>query len=376
MKKDYYEVLGISKSASNQEIKTAYRKQAMKYHPDVNKDSNAEEKFKEINEAYEVLSDEQKREIYDNYGHEGLNQNGGHQGGGFSGGFEDLRNFNFGSVFEDLFGNGGFNPFGSGGRTNQPQSGRDIYIDKKITFEQSLKGHQYVEVVNVSNQCSICDGKGYEKHSDSEKCELCDGHGQTESIQNSMFGPIRVKKTCKKCNGEGKVVKKYCSNCRGKKIVTEKLELKVNIPAGIVSESEIRFSQKGNSGKNNGPKGNINIRISIKPHAYFKRKNNDIFIKFPLSIYNLLIGGNYYLPFFGTNHSFTIPPLTEPGTIIRLKEKGFPTINKKTIGNLYIELEAKFPKKMSESTKKHLKVIEKDFETEHHLKLIEKLEKS
>ncbi len=379
MKKDYYEVLQVSRSATTQEIKKAYRKMAMKYHPDVNKEPEAEEIFKEINEAYEVLSDDSKRQIYDQYGHDGLNMNGANPGG-FSGfDFEDLKNFNFGNIFEDLFsggGMGGFNPFGSSRNKNQPQRGKDIFIEKRITFEESYKGLKYVEKITLSDTCDICHGKGYEHEHDVETCSVCNGIGRVEEIQNSLFGQVRVQKPCKTCNGEGKIIKKACHKCKGKKVVNNKLDLTVTIPAGIISDSEIRFSQKGNSGKNNGPKGDIYIRVVVKPHKYFKRKDNDIYVKFPISVYNLINGGNYYLPLFGEKISFVIPELTDPGTIIRLKGRGFEALNRKSVGNLYIELDAKFPNKISSSTKKVIKSIEDDLNTKDDIQFIEKLEKS
>ncbi len=381
MKKDYYEVLDVSPQATSQEIKKAYRKMAMKYHPDVNKDEGAEEIFKEINEAYEVLSDDSKRQIYDQYGHEGLNMNGANPGaGGFSGfDFEDLKNFNFGNIFEDLFsggGMGGFNPFGGSRSKNQPQPGKDIFIEKKITFEESYKGLKYTEKITLSDTCDICHGNGYEHEADVEVCSTCHGSGRIEEIQNSLFGQVRVQKTCKTCGGEGKTIKKACHKCKGKKVVNNKVDLTINIPAGIISGSEIRFAQKGNSGRNNGPKGDIYIRVVVKPHKYFKRKDNDIYVNFPISVYNLMMGGNYYLPLFGEKISFVIPELTNPGTIIRLKGRGFQSIHGKAVGNLYIELDAKFPNKLSSTTRKSIKSLEKDLNTKDDITFVEKLEKS
>ena len=386
MKKDYYEVLGISKDATSQEVKKAYRKLAMKFHPDVNKEDSAEENFKEINEAYEILSDQEKRDVYDRYGHDGLNMTGagGPTGpgaaGGFSGfDFEDLKNFNFGSMFEDLFSGGGagFNPFGSGQqRGTQQQMGKDIFLEKKISFEESYIGLKYVEKINISRSCHTCSGKGYENERDVSTCDVCKGSGQVLSIQNSLFGQIQVQRACKKCSGTGKIINKSCSNCKGRKVEINKENLSVTIPPGITTNSEIKFTGKGNIGKNNGPNGDIYIRIIVKTHKYFKRNENDLHVKFPVSIINLIDGGDFIIPLFGKEIGFIIPSLTNPGTIIRLKGKGFSSISKKSIGNLYIELDGKLPKKLSSSARKIILSISSELDTNEVSDFEEKLRKS
>ncbi len=385
-KKDYYEVLGVPKTATPQEIKKAYRKLAMKYHPDVNKEKSAEELFKEVNEAYETLSDEEKRGIYDRFGHEGvsnMNQGGGFNQGGFS--FEDLKNFNFGgfgNIFEDLFGGGGAPGGGFGGQgnfrsnPNQPQRGKDIFLEKKITFEEAYKGFEYVETINISKRCSVCKGKGYENEKDVHICEECSGTGKTISIQNSLFGKIQVQKTCKKCNGSGKIIKTSCSQCRGKKVEVNKTSLNIKVPAGIIDQSEIRFPKKAHDGINNGPSGDIYVRILVKNHRYFKRIKNDLYIKYPLPLIKLIIGGKFSLPLFGSIIEFNIPELSTPDTVIRIKNKGFKVINREVRGDLYIELKGELPKKISSSTKKKLNDLVKDLDTKSDVDFIKKVSKA
>ncbi len=376
MKKDYYEVLQVAKNASASEIKKAYRKLAMKYHPDVNSEPSAEERFKEINEAYEILSDEEKRSIYDRYGHDGLKSQGaGPSGfGGFN--FEDLNNFNFGGIFEDLFSGGGFNPFGGQGRnSNHPQRGRDIRQEIKITFEQSLKGFETQREIMVNRKCSQCEGKGYEKERDVETCSECKGTGKIVGVQDTMFGRMQVQKVCPKCKGKGKIVKKACSKCKGKKLETVKETISVKIPAGISDQSEIRFRGKGHDGFNNGPSGDFFLRVVVRKHKYFKREDNDIRLTFKLPIIKMMLGGKYELPFFGEKISFEVPPLTEPNTVIRIKDKGFNSLSRKIRGNLYIELKGTLPNKVTKQTKMALEQLEDELNDHSDEELIKKIKK-
>ena len=375
MKKDYYDVLGIAKTASASEIKKAYRKLAMKYHPDVNSEADSEERFKEINEAYEILSDEEKRAIYDRYGHDGLKSQGaGPSGfGGFN--FEDLTNFNFGGIFEDLFSGGGFNPFGGGRNSNHPQRGKDIHQEVKITFEQALKGLEVNKDIMVNRPCSQCNGKGYEKERDVETCSDCKGTGKVVAIQDTMFGRMQVQKACPKCKGKGKIVKKACPKCKGKKLEMVKQTINVKIPAGISDQSEIRFRGKGHDGLNNGPPGDFLLRVIVKKHKYFKRVDNDIHLNFKIPMIKMMLGSKYELPFFGEEISFEVPPLTEPNTVIRIKDKGFNSLSRKIRGNLYIELKGTLPNKINKQTKVALEKLEEelnDYSDEDLLKKIKK----
>ena len=273
-KRDYYEVLGVSKSATPDEIKKAYRKLAMKYHPDRNHEPGAEDKFKEINEAYEVLSDEKKRATYDQFGHAGMDGAFG-QGGGFSGGFTDFGDL--GDIFGSFFG-GGFGGGGSRRSSNQPRQGQDRYMQMRIDFMDSIFGKTETISLDVDETCKHCNGSGAESPSDVQTCPTCHGSGYVMSQQRTPFGVIQQQSVCPDCHGTGKKVTRACSHCHGKGYEHRRVKLDIKIPAGIQSGQQIRIPGKGERGTNGGPNGDLYIEIMVTPHPTFKREDNNIFI--------------------------------------------------------------------------------------------------
>ena len=277
-KRDYYEVLGVDKSASEDEIKKAYRKLAKKYHPDVNKAKDAEEKFKEVNEAYEVLSDPQKKQIYDNYGHAGLEGNMGSGFDGFTSGFSG----DFGGlddIFENIMGGFGFRSRSSS-RSSGPIKGENRYLQMSIEFLEAVKGVKKVVTVSVDRKCEKCDGTGARSRSDIETCQTCHGSGKVTRQQRTAFGIMQSVVDCPECHGTGKHIKNRCPECGGSGYINKNEKVEVNIPAGISSGQQVRVQGYGEKGVNGGPNGDLYIEIIVKPHKYFKREENDIYIEY------------------------------------------------------------------------------------------------
>jgi molecular chaperone DnaJ len=375
-KRDYYEVLGVSKDSNKDEIKRAYRKLAMKYHPDVNKDNpDAEKHFMEINQAYEVLSDPKKRATYDQFGHAGVDG----QAGGFGGfSFDDLNNFNFGSIFEEMMGGGfgggfGFNNFQR--NPNAPRKGRDLVKVVKITLEQVAKGASVTVNVNTEDPCPVCGGKGYEKESDVSICDKCHGTGVVNSIQQTPFGTFQSKKTCNKCKGTGKIINKACSNCHGKKTIKVNKNIKIDIPKGIQDGMELRVKGRGEAGFNGGPTGDLYLKVKIIEAAGIERRDTDLYIKLPMPIIKLMMGTEVHIPLFGKDIKFDIKAMHDPSDKIRIKGKGLPKFNSAFVGNLYIELIPRLPKKLSRKAKKVLEDIYGDLNTDEDIKFLKNMKK-
>ena len=373
-KRDYYEVLGIQKDASPDEVKRAYRKLAMKYHPDVNKDNpDAEKHFMEVNEAYEVLSDAKKRATYDQFGHQGVNgQTGGF--GGFS--FDDLNNFNFSSIFEEMMGGGFQGNFGFGNferNPNAPRKGRDIVKNIKISMEQVYKGATVTVNVNTEDPCPVCGGKGYEKEEDVEICDKCYGTGVITTQQQTPFGVFQSKKACPKCKGTGKIIKKPCSHCHGKKTIKVNKNIKVDIPKGVKTGMELRVAGRGEAGYNGGPTGDLYLKIDVMDLPGVERDDSDLIIKLPMPVVKLMLGTEVTIPLFGNNVTFDIKPMHNPSQKIRVKGKGLPKLNSSFIGNLYVEIEPTLPKKLSRKAKKAITELYDDLNTDEDIKFLDKL---
>lgn len=333
-KRDYYEVLGVSKTATADEIKKAYRKLAMKYHPDVNKDPGAEDKFKEINEAYEVLSDEQKRRNYDQFGHAGMD------GAGFSGFGQDFSGF---GDFSDIFGSF----FGGGSRraSNAPRQGQDRYMQMRINFMDSIFGKTETITLEVDEQCRHCHGSGAESASDVQTCPTCGGTGYVMSQQRSLFGVIQQQTVCPDCHGTGKKVTRACHHCHGKGYEHRRTKLDIKIPEGIQSGQQIRIAGKGELGTNGGPNGDLYIEIIVMPHETFKRENNDIYIKVPISSLDATIGCSIHVPTVYGDVELKIPEGTQPNTKFRLKGKGVKSRTGQ--GDQFVEVAIEIPKKLT-----------------------------
>ncbi len=353
-KKDYYEVLGVSKDASKTEIKKAYRKLAKKYHPDVNKSADAEDKFKEVQEAYEVLSDDQKRSAYDQYGHAGTS--------GFEGGFggfpqgADYSNFDtsgfgdfsdIGSIFDSFFG-GGF----SKARTKRNATqGSDIQIKLSLEFEDAIFGKE--ETINYKReiQCDKCNGTGAKNGTSMETCKQCNGQGRVTRVQRSFLGTIQTTTTCPECKGTGKVIKEICEKCNGNGQIKETEKIILKIPKGTPDGLILRFKEKGNSGSNGGRYGDLYVQIEVKPHKIFDRQGNDIYLEEKIDVTQAVLGGKIKVPTLHGDINVKIKPGTQPGTILRLSKKGAPKLRGDGNGNQYIKLKIKIPKRLNKEQK-------------------------
>ena len=353
-KRDYYDVLGLSKGASEDEIKRAYRKLAKQYHPDINKAPDAEAKFKEINEAYEVLSDSQKRATYDQFGFAGMDGSG-FGGSGFSG-FGGMNMDDLGDIFSSFMGGmgGGFSNFGFGGRSsrrNGPMKGENRYMSMDIDFLDAVHGVTKTININVDKKCEHCDGTGAENKSDIETCPTCHGSGVTMRQSRTPFGVIQQQGVCPDCNGTGKRIKKKCSHCGGTGYNNVRESVEVNIPAGIATGQQVRIQGYGERGENGGPNGDLYIEIRVKQHKYFIREDNDIYIKVPISSIDATLGTKIDVPTPYGDVELTIPAGTQPNSKLRLKGYGVKDLRSSSKGDQYVEIEVNIPKKLSKEEK-------------------------
>lgn len=356
-KKDYYELLGLSKSASETEIKKAYRRLARKYHPDANPDDkNAEEKFKEVSEAYEVLSDAQKRAQYDQFGHAAFQEGqgfGGSQGGYGGGPFEDIFNMFTGGGFseDDLFG-----MFHGGGQTRQkkgPERGNDLRYDLEVEFiEASFGVEKEIEIMRAEN-CPECKGSGAQKGSSPKTCPKCGGSGQVKYAQNTMLGQFVNIKTCDECHGTGEVIEDPCHNCHGTGRIRRKRKIKVKIPAGVDTGYRIRISGEGEPGIRGGGSGNLYIFIHVKSHEIFKREGNDIFCNMTVTFAQAALGDEIEVPTLEGHSKFNLPAGTQNGKIYKLKEEGIPAFRGRR-GDLYFEVHVETPTDLSKEQRELL----------------------
>lgn len=360
-KKDYYEVLGISKGASADEIKKAYRKMAKKYHPDVNPgDKEAEAKFKEANEAYEVLSDPQKKQKYDTYGHQAFDPNGGFGGGA---GFGDFDFGDIGDIFGSFFGGG----FGGGRRPkNGPQRGQDIEKSLDITFMEAAFGVEKQITVHKYEKCDKCGGTGAKSKSDVETCPVCGGTGQEKVVQKTVLGQFVNVKTCSHCGGKGSIIKSPCPTCQGRGVNRKSKTLKVTIPAGIDNGQQISLSGEGEAGLNGGPSGNLYIRINIMPDKIFKRIGSDVYVDVPISYPEAALGAKVVIPTIHGKIELTIPEGTQNGDKFVLKGKGIPYLRGVGKGNQYVTIHVEIPKKLSSKQKELLKQFQEAMEPGNH----------
>lgn len=358
-KRDYYEVLGVEKSAGASEIKKAYYKLAKQYHPDVNPgDAEAEKKFKEINEAYAILSDEDKKAKYDQYGHAAF-ENGG-AGGGYGAGFEG---FDFGDIFSSFFGGGSsFGGFGGGGnRRNAPMRGEDIYARVTLSFEEAVRGCKKDVSFGRVQKCADCGGSGAKKGTTVETCKKCGGSGQMRVQQRTAFGMMQTMRTCDDCRGTGKVIKEPCTNCRGTGYVKITKTISVSIPAGIDNGQNISIAGQGNEGRNGGPAGDLIISVTVKPHAVFERNGSDIYCEVPINYWEAVLGDEIEIPTLDGKEKFTIPEGTQTGTTFTLRGKGITRVNSSVRGNLYITVKVDVPKNMNTKQKELLKELAESF---------------
>ncbi|NDP58646.1 MAG: molecular chaperone DnaJ [Oxalobacteraceae bacterium] len=357
-KRDFYEILGVAKNATDEEIKKSYRKLAMKYHPDRNPDSKgSEDKFKEAKEAYEMLSDPQKREAFDRYGHAGVDPNmGGGGGGGFggagAGGFSDA----FGDIFGDIFGNAARGGGGGGGRSAGPQvyRGADLRYNLDITLEQAAHGFDTTIRVPSWDSCEICHGSGAKPGTQPTTCPTCAGHGQVR-MQQGFFS---IQQTCPKCHGTGKVIPEPCATCAGAGRIKRNKTLEVKIPAGIDDGMRIRSSGNGEPGMNGGPSGDLYVEIHIKQHPVFQREGDDLHCEIPISFAKAALGGEIEVPTLSGKASFTLPEGTQTGKTFRLRSKGVKGVRSGYAGDLFCHVVIETPVKLTERQRELLREFE------------------
>lgn len=344
-KRDYYEVLGVSKTASDSELKSAYRKLAKKYHPDVNPgDKEAEAKFKEATEAYSVLSDAEKRRQYDQFGHAAFEQGGGGAGG--FGGF-DFNGADMGDIFGDIFGD----LFGGGGRrraNNGPMKGANLRARVNITFEEAVFGCDKELEIVLKDECTTCHGTGAKPGTQPTTCPKCNGEGQIVYTQQSMFGMVRNVQTCPECNGTGKIIKEKCTSCRGTGYTSSRKKIQVSIPAGIDNGQSIRIRGKGEPGTNGGPRGDLLVEVIVERHPKFQRQDTTIYSTEPISFTQAALGGKIQIPTVDGPYEYTIKPGTQTDTRIRLKGKGVPMVRNKNVrGDHYVTLVVQVPEHLN-----------------------------
>lgn len=351
-KRDYYEVLGVDRSASEDEIKKAYRKLAKKYHPDVNKAPDAEAKFKEINEAYEVLSDPQKKATYDQFGHAGMDG----FSGGYSQGFGSMNMDDLGDIFSSFMGGmGGFSGFNFGGssssRRSGPLKGDNRYMTMDIDFLDAVHGVDKLVNLTVEKPCTYCDGTGAASKADIETCPTCRGTGRVLRQTRTAFGIMQQQSICPDCHGKGKRVKKICPHCGGNGYNTVKEQVEVSIPAGIGSGQQVRLSGYGERGENGGPNGDLYIEIRVRPHKYFTREGNNIRISVPISALDATLGTTVDVPTAYGDVEMNVPAGTQPGQQLRLRGYGIKDLRTGNVGDQYVEIQIEIPKKLSREEK-------------------------
>jgi len=357
-KRDYYEVLGVNKNATDEELKKAYRKLAKKYHPDANPDNKeeAEAKFKEVNEAYENLSDPQKRRMYDQFGHDGPQGFGGGQGpfgqGGYysysSSGFNGFDDFgDLGDIFSSFFG-GGFGGKSSSRKQNGPRKGADLNLRMEITFEQAFLGVEKEITVTRNETCDSCHGTGAKPGTSVTKCTMCNGTGQVTQVQNTILGQMQTRRTCTACHGTGEIIKEPCEICHGRGTVRKQPRIKVKIPAGIDDNQTVVLRGEGEPGEKGGPKGDLYITVRIKKHNIFTRNGNNVMCEVPITITQATLGADLEIPMVdGTKVEYKIPDGTQTGTKFVIKNKGFKSVNSSSIGDFVFTVKVQTPKKLT-----------------------------
>ena len=351
-KRDYYEVLGVQKGASDDEIKKAYRTAAKKYHPDLHPgDAEAEAKFKEVNEAYEVLSDKDKKARYDQFGHAGVDPNFGAGGPGSPFG----QDIDLGDIFSSFFG-------GFGGRRsanpNAPRRGSDIETQLNISFEEAAKGCKKTVQYQAISTCKDCNGTGAEKGTQPKTCTACGGRGQVTVNQRTPFGTVQTSRVCDACRGQGRIVEHPCHTCSGKGQVRRRKTVEVNIPAGINDEQVLNVSGHGNSGVNGGPAGDLHVYIGIRPHPVFERRGDDIWCEMPITFSQAALGAEVTVPTLDGKVTYEIHEGTQPGDVFKLKGKGVQHLGGRGRGDQYVRVVIEVPRNLSGKQKQLIRELE------------------
>lgn len=362
-KRDFYEVMGVSKGASDDEIKKAYRKLAKKYHPDLNpNDKEAEAKFKEVNEAYEVLSDKNKRARYDQFGHAGVDPNYG-AGGPGAGGSPFYQDIDLGDIFNSFFG-------GFGGRQqsnpNAPRRGSDTETTVNISFEEAAKGAKKEVTYQRIENCKECSGTGAKKGTAVKTCPACNGQGQVRVNQRTPFGVMQTSRTCDKCHGKGKVIETPCKVCSGAGKVRVHKTIEIDIPAGIDNDQILNISGKGNSGVNGGPDGNLHVYVNVKPHPIFERKGDDVWCEIPITFTQAALGSDIIVPTLDGKVSYTVHEGTQSGDIFKLKAKGINHLRGRGRGDQYVRTVIEVPRNLSNEQKEILRKFDSTIEEKNY----------
>ncbi|MBV1788999.1 molecular chaperone DnaJ [Marinobacterium sp. D7] len=353
-KQDYYELLDVPRDASDRDIKKAYRRLAMKYHPDRNPDNKAaEDRFKEISEAYEVLSDSQKRAAYDQFGHEGVSGQGGFGGGGFEGNFSDI----FGDVFGDIFGGGG-----GGRRRSSVQRGADLRYNLDLSLEEAVRGCEKTLKVPTLVACSVCDGSGAKPGTSARTCGTCGGVGQVR-MQQGFFS---VQQTCPTCRGEGKVISDPCSKCHGHGRVEETKTLQVKIPAGVDTGDRIRLSGEGEAGSHGGPAGDLYVQVNVLRHPIFERDGKHLYCEVPISFIDAALGGELDVPTLDGRVKLKIPAETQTGKLFRLRGKGITPVRGGGVGDLMVKVTVETPVNLNNRQRELLKEFQSAMDEGNH----------
>ena len=373
-KRDYYEVLGIGKNATDAEIKSAYRKLAKKYHPDLNPgDKTAEEKFKEVNEANDVLSDPEKRKRYDQFGFAGVDPNygagqGGY-GGGFGGGFGGAGGVDLGDIFGDLFG-GGFGGFGGSSRANPnaPRKGHDIQASVILTFEEAAHGCTKKVTLNRQQTCPDCNGSGCEPGSSPETCTQCNGRGYVVTQQRTPFGVMQSQQPCPHCGGRGTIIKNPCKTCRGTGKTSARKTLEVKIPAGIDDDQNIVLRGQGDAGTNGGPAGDVIVHVTVKTDNVFERDGYDVYVRVPITYSQAVLGAEIEVPTVDGKVAQKIPEGTQSGTKFRLRGQGIQYLNGRGRGDQYVIVDVEIPKKLNRTQREALNAFEDSLKDDNYEK--------
>jgi molecular chaperone DnaJ len=332
--RDYYEVLGISRQASPEEIKSAFRKLARQYHPDVNKEPDAEDRFKELNEAYGVLSDPEKRARYDRFGRAGLGDMGG----------QPDYTVDLGDIFEQMFGFGGM---GSSSRRNQPRRGRDLQMAVTLTFEEAIFGVEKEVEFERDETCGTCHGDGAEPGSSARTCQQCGGRGEVRQVRQTFIVQMVETVTCPLCNGRGKTIEKLCHTCNGRGLERKRVRKKVSIPAGVDNGMQIRLPGEGQPGSNGGPNGNLFLAVDVTPHEYFKRRGEDILLDLDINIAQAVLGAEIEVPTVDGMEKLSIPAGTQPGKVFSLRGKGVPRIRQSGRGDQKVMVNVAIPTRLT-----------------------------
>ncbi len=336
-KRDYYEVLQVSKSAGEDELKSAFRRLARQYHPDVSDDPDAEEKFKEINEAYAVLSDRDKRAAYDRYGHAGVNTQG----------MPDFTNIDLSDILEGIFGFGGFGGMGGRRSRNAPRRGADLSSRVRLSFEEAAFGVEKEIEITRDETCHTCDGSGAKPGTSSQTCPQCNGQGEVRQVHQTLLGSMVQVVTCQRCNGRGEVIETPCPTCNGRGLERKTIKKLVTIPAGVSSGVQIRLAGEGQPGVYGGPQGNFYIEIEVEKHDYFRRSGDDILLDLDINVAQAVLGDEIQVPTLNGDVDLRIPPGTQPGKTFRLRDRGIPHLRGSGRGDQLVTVSVQVPTRLS-----------------------------